>query len=350
VTVRRTRAALLSLPLLLLLPFGCRRPPRMLVVRGGTMGTIFAVKIVEPPGVSLDPAALEEGIHAVLAAVNGELSTYREDSILSRFNRYAETDWFPVTPDCARVLGEARAIGAASGGAFDVTVGPLVNLWGFGPEDRPRQVPDEAAIRERMALVGPEKIAVRHDPPAARKAAAGVYCDLSALAKGFGVDEVAAYLEEAGIENYMVEIGGEVRTRGTNPRGVPWRIGVEAPDSRGVLQKIVAISGYALATSGDYRNYFEKGGVRYSHTIDPRTGRPVTHALASVTVIHESCMTADAMATAISVLGPEAGLAFAASRGLPAFMVVREGDRFAERMTPEFEAFLAGGTQRGPGS
>jgi thiamine biosynthesis lipoprotein len=238
------------------------------------------------------------------------------------------------------VVREALRISEASGGAFDVTVGPLVNLWGFGPEDRPRRVPDERAIEERRAAVGYRKLAVRMSPPAVKKDAPELSCDLSALAKGYGVDTVAEYLDACGMRNYMVEVGGEVRAKGKNGQGIPWRIGVERPGGPGGLLKVIRISGHALATSGDYRNYFEEDGVRYSHTIDPRTGRPIAHALGSVTVIHRSCMVADGMATAINVLGPQAGYDLAVRQKLPVLMVVREGDGFTETMTPWFEAFL----------
>jgi thiamine biosynthesis lipoprotein len=302
------------------------------------MGTTFLVKVVEQEG--MDLASLARGVHAALDSVNSSLSTYREDSELSRFNRYGEPAWFPVSPECVAVVRQALEISAASGGAFDVTVGPLVNLWGFGPEDRPRQVPEDREIEERRAAVGWEKVSVRVSPPALKKSHPELYCDLSALAKGYGVDKVAEYLEACGVENYMVEVGGEVRTRGRNHQGIPWRIGVEKPGGPRAVQKVAQISGYALATSGDYRNYFEKDGIRYSHTIDPRTGRPITHRLASVTVIHRSCMVADGMATAITVLGPDAGYEFAVRQKLPALLLVRSGDRFTEKMTPGFAEFL----------
>lgn len=331
------------MPLIATIGFSCgcaerSGSPGLHAFGGSTMGTTFTVKVASPAaGVS----GLEKEIDAAFAKINRELSTYLEDSDLSRFNRHRGTDWFPISDDCVRVFEKALEISRASGGAFDVTVGPLVNLWGFGPEERDRAMPSDREIRERMAAVGYEKIAVRLSPAAARKSVPGVYCDLSAIAKGFAVDKVAELLEARGLENFMVEIGGEVRAKGKNDLGGPWRIGVEQPDAKpGMVRTIVRISGYSMATSGDYRNYFEHDGIRYSHTIDPRSGRPVTHKLASVTVIHRSSMVADGMATAINVLGPEAGYEFAVQQGLPALMIVRDAGGFADRMTPGFEPFL----------
>ena len=309
------------------------------VIQGRTMGTTFVVKVVAEGAQPLPVDSLEAEINRVLREVNRQMSTYLPDSEISRFNRSRSTDWFPISFDFARVLQIALEISEASEGAFDVTVAPLVNLWGFGPEARPQRVPTEEALRQRRAWVGYRKLAVRLQPPAAKKAHPRMAIDLSAIAKGFGVDRVGELLEQWGLRNYMVEIGGEVRVRGRNPDGGPWRIGIRSPDTEAGLQKVVELSDAALATSGDYFNYFEENGVRYSHTLDPRTGRPITHKLASVTVIHPSCTYADGLATAIDVLGPDAGYAFAQSRRLPVYMIVRQGGGFVEKATPEFWRF-----------
>jgi len=309
------------------------------VIQGRTMGTTFVVKVVPEGARPLPMDSLEAEINRVLREVNRQMSTYLPDSEISRFNRSRSTEWFPISSDFARVLRVALEISEASEGAFDVTVAPLVNLWGFGPEARPQRVPTEEALRQRQAWVGYRKLAVRLQPPAVKKAHPRMAIDLSAIAKGFGVDRVGELLEQWGLRNYMVEIGGEVRVRGRNPDGGPWRIGIRSPDAEAGLQKVVELSDAALATSGDYFNYFEENGVRYSHTLDPRTGRPITHKLASVTVIHPSCTYADALATAIDVLGPDAGYAFAQSRRLPVYMIVRQGGGFVEKATPEFWRF-----------
>ena len=303
------------------------------------MGTTFQVKITGDE-VALDARVLGREIAARLEEVNRQMSTYRDDSEISRFNRSRSTDWIRVSPDFVRVLRVAQKISTWSEGAFDVTVGPLVNLWGFGPNAIPDRVPSPDSIAARKARVGYEKIRVDRSASAIEKEIASVSCDLSAIAKGFGVDRVASYLDSLGIDRYFIEIGGELRTKGRNHLGRRWRVGIASPAEPGALQKVLALDDMAMATSGDYHNYFERDGIRYSHTIDPRTGHPIAHALASVSVVHPSCLYADALATAIQVMGPEKGFAFAEARGLAAFMIVRQGDGFEEKMTAQFEKLI----------
>lgn len=301
------------------------------------MGTSFSIKLVKG-SLDIDYSKIEPGVNELLVEVNRQMSTYQKDSEISRFNQYTGTDWFIISPDFAHVLQQALDISVVSDGAFDVTVGPLVNLWGFGPEHHLDKIPTDDEIIERKKWIGHNKLTVQKEPPAVKKTSAGIYIDLSAIAKGFGVDKVSQYLDSLDLNHYMVEIGGEVRVKGMKGKQ-HWRIGVNSPNGD-ALQKVLQMSKIALATSGDYFNYFEKDGVRYSHTIDPRTGRPVTHKLASVTVLHDTCMLADGFATAIDVLGPEKGYEFAIKRMLPVFMIIRDGDKFIEKMTPEFEAFV----------
>ena len=325
--------------LLSVLLAGCGEPQRLITISGPTMGTTFQVKIARED-MALDAEVLHRAIHARLDEVNRQMSTYREDSEISRFNRSRSTDWVGVSPDFARVLSIAQKISTWSNGAFDVTVGPLVNLWGFGPNAIPDRVPPPDSIAACKARVGHEKVQVDLSASAIKKESAGVYCDLSAIAKGFGVDRVATYLDSLGINRYFVEIGGELRTKGRNHLGQRWRVGIARPSEYGRLQKALALDNMSMATSGDYHNYFERDGVRYSHTLDPRTGQPITHSLASVSVVHQSCLYADGLATAINVMGPEKGFAFAEARGLAAFMIVRQGDGFAEKMTSQFEKLV----------
>jgi len=338
VAPRRTGAAWL-LPFLFLLA-SCTPGPEVWRFEGATMGTVYHVTVVDPPaGLSREAAAA--GVDAALAEVNARMSTYRADSEVSRFNRAAPGEWFAVSADTADVVATALEVHARSGGAFDITVGPLVDLWGFGAgskgEDR---VPAEAEIAAAAARVGSGALRVRADPPALRKEAEREI-DLSAIAKGYGVDRAALWLEGNGVANYMVEVGGEVRTAGRNPQGSKWRIGIEAPElQQGHAITAVALSGESVATSGDYRNYFESGGRRYSHTIDPATARPVDHALASVTVVAADCKTADALATAIDVLGPERGMAFAEREKLPVYLIVRAGGGFESRSSTAFAPYL----------
>jgi thiamine biosynthesis lipoprotein len=298
---------------------------------GNTMGTYYQVTARCPTNVA--PLIEQE-----LETVNAEMSTYLPDSVLSRFNQAAPGGWFEVPPALAEVVVAAQSLSVESAGAFDVTVGPLVNLWGFGPED-PGDLPGNAAIEDTLERVGLGYLSVRREPPALRKMRA-LYVALSAIAKGHGVDRVAGRLAEAGCSAMLVDIGGEVRGMGASPSHRSWRIGVEVPDpaSLGAVQRIVALGDLAIATSGDYRNFREAGGQRFSHTIDPRTGYPVEHDLASVSVLHPSAMWADGYATLLNVLGPEAGLQFARRHDLAALFVVRGENGFEERYTAAFEA------------
>lgn len=324
-----------------------QKPANLIEIHGSTMGTTYMVKIVKPGDekfTSRDEFSkrVTTDIESLLKKVNQQMSTWIEDSEISRFNRYKESQWFEVSSDTVLVIAEALRVSKESGGAFDITVGPLINLWGFGPDGTVKQIPGEEQIKKVMGEIGCEKLFVRLSSPAIKKEEPGIYCDLSAIAKGFGVDKVAEYLDFQGFSHYLVEIGGEVRAKGLNHKNQIWRVAVASPDPHGgsPYQKIIRLKDASMATSGDYFNYFEKDGVRYSHTIDPTTGKPITHKLASVTVIHESCMTADAMATAINVLGPGRGYELALKENLPVFMIIRGKDGFIERMTLRFHEML----------
>jgi len=279
-------------------------------------------------------------VEAALEDVNEKMSTYREDSELSRFNRHPGTDPFPVSAETAEVFRIALAVSEQSDGAFDITVGPLVNAWGFGP-DPEGPPPDDAAVAALRERVGWRMVAVDAENRLT-KARADVYCDLSAVAKGYAVDKAAEALEALGVDGYMVEVGGEVRAKGNGPKGGPWRIGIEKPRyGERSVQEVVLLASAALATSGDYRNFRMVDGKRFSHTVDPKTGRPIEHALASASVLHPSCAWADAYATALMVLGPEAGRAFAEKRGLSVSLLVHAGDnRFDTVNTPAFDDAL----------
>ena len=300
------------------------------------MGTVYSVRLSAlPPDLALaEVAAL---VDAELAAINRAMSTYDPQSELSVFNARNTTDWTAAGSALVEVVGKAQRIAALSGGAFDVTAGPLVDLWGFGPERGNGNAPDVvdiAAVRER---VGYAMLEVRTEPPALRKARGDLAVDLSAIAKGYGVDRVATRLDSLGIDAYLVEIGGELRTRGRRPDGRAWQIGVERPDSDGrAVRHTLSLTDGALATSGDYRNFFTESGRRYSHIIDPRSGATIEHELASVTVFADDCTTADAWATALSVLGPEDGLDLARELGLAALFVLRDGEELRDKASPAF--------------
>lgn len=305
---------------------------------GQSMGTSWHAKVVAGPLPADDVARMEAAVVEALDAVDRRMSTYREDSELSRFNRHG-TAPFEASAELVEVMAEARRVSELTDGAFDVTVGPLVKAWGFGP-GRHSEPPTQEAIDALRAQSGYRRITVDRERRLLTKEIAAVQADLSAIAKGHAADRAAAALEALGRTEYMVEVGGEIRARGRNQQGRYWQIGVEKPmDESRELQEVVALVDAGMATSGDYRNYYEKDGVRFSHTLDPRTGRPITHRLASVTVVHPSAATADALATALTVLGPEDGPALAEARDLQALFIIRRADGgFDVRATPAFEA------------
>lgn len=308
---------------------------------GSTMGTTFSVQVVGTrDGVDRDD--LKGDIQAVLDEVESSMSTYMPESELSRFNALTTSDWIAVSARLCGVIEEATALGRLSGGAFDITVGPLVNLWGFGPGGSISEPPDPEQVAALRELVGSDKLHTDCSRPAVRKDAGNLQVDLSAYAKGYGVDQVAELLDRNGIGDYLVEIGGEVRARGSNGRDVSWSIGVEAPqrDSRSVA-RIVRLDDAAMATSGDYRIYFESAGTFYSHTIDPRTGYPVSHNAAAVTVVADTTAFADGMATALLVLGPDEGLKLAERQDIAALFQLRVEDAIEERMSTRFARELA---------
>ncbi len=309
---------------------------------GETMGTRFLVKVAAPSLTQDEHAAVGEAIVERLTAVNAQMSTWDPESEISRFNRHAATAPFPVSPETAGVVAAARWVAQASGGAFDVTIRPLVQAWGFGDGARIPGGPGPAELKSLRERVGWERVSVVGD--ALVKLRPDVVIDLSALAKGYGVDAVSDDLMRLGHANHLVEIGGELRARGRRPDGEPWQVAIEEPDvdDARVIHQVIPLEDRGMATSGDYRNYYEVDGVRISHTIDPRTGAPIRHALASVTVLHPQTMLADAWATALNVLGPEAGYTLAVERGMAAYFIVREpGATFSSRATPVFEAVLA---------
>ncbi len=306
-------------------------------ITGATMGTSYSVKVVAP--VSAELSELQSGIQTALDRIESRMSTYRNDSELSRFNRSEPGSWFEVSEETAAVVALGLEISRQTQGAFDMTVGPLVNLWGFGPGNAISKTPSEQQINEQLARVGYQQISVRSEQPALAKQG-DRYLDLSAIAKGYAVDAVADYVSGR-YQAYLVEVGGELLARGRKPDGSSWRIAVESPVAgERSVQKVISVEGMAIATSGDYRNYFEQNGVRYSHTIDGTTGKPISHKLASVTILDPSCARADALATAMMVLGEQRGLALAKQLKIPAFFVFKQGQGFAESYTAEFEPYL----------
>lgn len=317
----RRLAALLVLFLALVTWRLWPRAPQLTHLSGQTMGTTWAVKVV---GLPCAPEEAQRAVSQALEGVDLAMSTWKRESELSSLNRHQGPTPFPLSAATREVLALALQVSELSGGAFDVTVAPLVDAWGFGPPGA-REPPDPAALARLREAVGYRQLNL--SDAGVSKAQEQVQVDLSAIAKGYGVDRAAQALETLGARRYLVEVGGELRARGLNLEGVPWQVGVERPDPSGrFVQRVVPLLDAALATSGDYRNFFERGGRRFSHTIDPRTGRPIAHALASVTVVADTCARADALATALNVLGPEEGLALARREHLSAWFLSRLAD------------------------
>jgi thiamine biosynthesis lipoprotein len=313
-----------------------------ILLQGRTMGTTYNIKVVSTLE-QVEALKLQDKIDLALKQVNQEMSTYIPDSEISLFNQSNAGEVFEISPGFTRVLKESIRLGELSDGKLDITVGPLVNLWGFGPELRPEKVPSESVIATTLARVGLNKLHLVGNQLS--KDISNLYVDLSTTAKGYGVDTVAELIEANGIGNYLVEIGGEMRLKGFKHTGELWAIAIEKPildhsgEHRGV-QQIVIPKDNAVATSGDYRNYFEADGQRFSHIIDPNTGKPINHNLVSVTVVHPSSMTADGLSTTLMVMGTKQGMEFAVKNNLAALFISKTEHGFSEQFTVKFKQYL----------
>ncbi len=304
---------------------------------GRTMGTTYSIKFYSEQ--EADSQAIQNEIDNLLVLINQQMSTYDPESELSKFNKWDSTEPFKLSEDTLFVLREALRLGVMSNGILDVTVGPLVNLWGFGPEARPESVPEQKAIDNVKAKTGLDKLQLLDD--AVIKTEQSLYVDLSTIAKGYAVDKVAELLQSYGFSTYLVEIGGEMRVAGQKPDGKGWIIAVEKPiTTERAVQQLLNIGNNAIATSGDYRNYYEKDGVRYSHLIDPRTGYPISHNLVAVTVVHPSSMTADGLATALNVMGKDEALLVAKENNLDVLLITREMGEFKEYTSGNFSRYI----------
>ncbi|MDA0824866.1 MAG: FAD:protein FMN transferase [Proteobacteria bacterium] len=303
----------------------CAEERETMLLVGTTMGTEYTVTIVVPNQHN-DDESLNLKIQALLARINASMSTYDPNSELSRVNQNKSADWIDISAELYSVLEAALSVSGASAGAFDVTVGGLVNLWGFGPERGSGVIPDSRLLEAARRDVGAANLQLQADPPALRKRRADVYIDLSGIVKGYAVDQVAEFLIEKGFADFLVDIGGEMRAAGTNRNGVAWKIGIEDPRDAGrQIVRTVALANTGLASSGNYRNFFEINGTHYGHTIDPKTGAPTQHELAAVSVVHPSAMLADAWATAFMSMGYSAGMSVAAQRDLAVLFIVDDG-------------------------
>lgn len=327
---------------ILLLAFwhGQRNNADTIRLEGKTMGTTWSALLGKPSSAA-ESAALTALLQQKLDWINKLMSTYDPDSEISRFNDSSSTGWITVSPETAQVVALAQEISRLSGGAFDVTVGPLVDLWGFGPVPRKERLPSENEIAAIRRQIGYGHLQVRQTPPALRKEIPGLRIDLSAIAKGYAVDLLAEILTAHGFKDMVVEIGGEMVVKGRNPDGRPWRIAVEKPaPGQRAAEKIFSLTDTGMATSGNYRNFFVEGGQRYGHTIDPATGRPVRHKLASVTVLAPTCARADALATALMALGDERAQQFCRQEKIAAYLLLHDGEGTRPVMTDSFKALL----------
>jgi len=306
---------------------------------GDAMGTTYTVTFVAPTRAMSFARAARDAVDAAVASVDAQMSTFARDSEISRLNRRAPGRPMALSQETLAVLDTARRVSEATGGAFDVTAGPLVNAWGFGPSGAPR-IPAPAELAMLRQRVGFRALDIDSTGRSATKMHPDMYVDLSGIAKGYGADRAARALEALGIVDYAIELGGEVMARGRNVDGDRWRVAIEEPQaSPRKVRRIVAPGDRAMATSGDYRIYFERGGRRYCHEIDPVSASPVSHALASVTVVADDCATADALATGLMVLGPKDGYALAQRAGLAAYFVERvEQGGLVDRNSTAFDA------------
>ncbi|MEM9667905.1 MAG: FAD:protein FMN transferase [Pseudomonadota bacterium] len=321
----------------------CSDQPATLSFTGQTMGTTYNIVAIDHSA-ALDRGQVKAAIDATLDRVNGQLSNWDPNAEISLWNAAKTTEPIKISPALSDVVEMAQIVHADSEGQFDMTLGPLIELWGFGTREFDTPVPSEDAIREALDKTGQDRlITLDTDALTLTKLEPDVTLYIAALAKGYGIDQVAGALEGFGLTDFMVEIGGDLKTAGLNPEGEAWRIGIERPDSMpGAIREIVELSGQGMATSGDYRNYFEVNDVRFSHIIDSETGRPITHKTASVTVISETAALADAWATALLVLGENEGMAIAVELDVAAYFIVRDATsqetEFISASSPRFEA------------
>ncbi|WP_218048859.1 FAD:protein FMN transferase [Curvivirga aplysinae] len=302
---------------------GCQAEPKVLKLTGPAMGTSYSIIAIDKSG-TLTEADIRDSIETELKKVNDHLSNWDPNSEISRFNKSPSTETISVSPMLAEVMQAAQEIHVASEGQFDVTLGPLIDLWGFGAKDRELQTPTDLEIAEALKISNQsQNLSITDQTLQKHLPDTSIY--LSAIGKGYGVDVLARKLAELGIKDYMVEIGGDLYTAGKNPQGQPWKIGVETPNALDrSTHQVVDLSNLGMATSGDYRNYFEKDGQRYSHILDAQTGRPITHRTASVTVLAENAMLADGWATAMLVLGRERGLKIANQLDMAVLFIERD--------------------------
>lgn len=317
---------------------GCGNGDAMESFGGPTMGSSYSIKYVRHAGLPA-PADVRVQVERILDEVDQQMSTYRSDSDIARFNNLPANHCQTMPAPILELVRVGERLSSLSAGSFDLTVEPLLNLWGFGPQAREEKVPSAEALAQVQQRVGHTHLRIDGDQLCKD---AAVEIDFNSIAAGYAVDTIAAKLEGLGIHDYLAEVTGELKATGKKPDGSPWRIALEEPrDDQQVAQKIIAVDGYGVSTSGDYRHYFQQNGQRYSHTFDARTGAPILHTLASVTVIHPSALMADGLSTLLLILGPERGWDYAQTHDIGAFFVIRADTGFVTRSNQAFER-LAG--------
>lgn len=327
-----------ALWLLFFILASCGSEPKLWKISGATMGTQYHISALPPEG--FDRQAGQATIDALLAAFSQITSTYIPDSEVNRLSAFPLDEAKDISQILSDILLISMEVSWITGGAFDVTVSPLVELWGFGASQRQQNIPQDSAIAAAMDEVGFQHLQLDFSEPKLTLTQP-VRVDLSGVAKGYGVDMLAQWLERQGITDYLVEIGGEIRAAGKSPRGDEWRVGIEKPVGLNAgVEQAIRVSGVGLATSGDYRNYFEKDGQRYSHTINPKTGYPITHKTASVTVVAETAAYADALATGFLVLGADKSLALAETHGIAVYLLEKSEDGFKSSYSSAFAPYL----------
>jgi FAD:protein FMN transferase len=313
----------------------------ILILNGLTMGTTYSVKI-NADNAFVEKNKISDGIDEILSEINQSMSTYIKESELSNINFSTVSDWQSISDDLFEVIDHAMNISLKTNGAFDITIAPLVNLWGFGPDELQNKIPTDEIIELTKKNTGYKKISIDKSLKKISKLDPNLHIDLSGIAKGFAVDKIARYLDKHGFKNYLIEIGGELIGKGLNKDNEIWQIGIENPNNNSdTIKRIVQLKDMAMATSGNYMNYFEKDGVRYSHTINPVTGKPIKHKLASVTVLDNSAMNADALATAFMVLGPEKALSLANNLKIAVYLIIKDGKSFEEKYNDYFTPYLS---------
>ncbi|MHC8361049.1 FAD:protein FMN transferase [Pseudomonas sp. LS2P72] len=321
---------------------GCGNGDSMESFGGPTMGSTYSIKYLRHAGLP-DPTEVRVQVEKILAEVDQQMSTYRSDSDIERFNNLPANRCQTMPAPILKLVRIGERLSEQSEGSFDLTVEPLLNLWGFGPQARKEKIPAAQALAAVRQRVGYQHLRIDGDQLCKD---AAVEVDFNSIAAGYAVDTIAAKLEAMGIQNYLAEATGELKAAGKKLDGSPWRVALEEPrDGQQVAERIIAVDGYGVSTSGDYRNYFEQDGRRYSHTFDARTGAPVLHTLASVTVIHPSALMADGLSTLLLILGPERGLDYAETHDIGAFFVIRADTGFVTRTTQAFERLSSGKTE-----